>query len=62
MPPYLRSTRNRTQWATETEIADGKGAARRGARIASLPSQAEAEALARSLDGRFGVASPRVTQ
>jgi len=94
------------QWATETEIADGKGAARRGGRwkvvlasgesenevlgvyqavraagyaaelqprrvagrraydvrIASLPSQAEAEALARSLDGRFGVAAPRVTR
>ena len=31
-------------------------------RIASLPSQAEAEALARSLDGKYGVASPRVTQ
>jgi hypothetical protein len=94
------------QWATETEIADGRGAARRGGRwkvvlasgesenevltvyqavraagyaaelqprrvqgkrtydvrIASLPSQAEAEALARSLDGRYGVSSPRVTQ
>jgi len=94
------------QWATETEIADGRGAARRGGRwkvvlasgesenevltvyqavraagyaaelaprrvqgkrsydvrIASLPSQAEAEALARSLDGRHGVSSPRVTR
>lgn len=94
------------QWATETEIADGKGAARRGGRwkvvvasgesenevlgvyqavraagyaaelqprrvegrrsydvrIANLPSQAEAEALAASLNGRYGVASPRVTQ
>jgi hypothetical protein len=94
------------QWATETEIADGRGAARRGGRwkvvlasgesenevltvyqavraagyaaelqprrvqgkrtydvrIASLSSQAEAEALARSLDGRYGVSSPRVTQ
>jgi ferric-dicitrate binding protein FerR (iron transport regulator) len=94
------------QWATETEIADGRGAARRGGRwkvvlasgesenevltvyqavraagyaaeleprrvqgkrsydvrIASLPSEAEAEALARSLDGRYGVSSPRVAQ
>jgi hypothetical protein len=94
------------QWATETEIADGKGAARRGGRwkvvlasgesenevlavyqavraagyaaelqprrvegrraydvrIASLPSQAEAEALAGRLAGQYGVASPRVTQ
>jgi len=94
------------QWATETEIAEGRGAARRGGRwkvvlasgesenevltvyqavraagyaaeldprrvggrrtydvrIASLPSQAEAEALAARLAGRYGVASPRVTQ
>ncbi len=94
------------QWATETEIAAGRGAARRGGRwkvvlasgesenevlrvyqavraagyaaeleprrvdgrrsydvrIASLPSQAEAQALARTLDGKYGVASPRVTQ
>jgi hypothetical protein len=94
------------QWATETEIADGKGATRRGGRwkvvlasgesenevlrvyqdvraagyaaelqprrvegrrsydvrIASLPSPAEAEALAARLTGQYGVASPRVTQ
>jgi hypothetical protein len=94
------------QWAAETEIADGRGAARRGGRwkvvlasgesenevlgvyqavraagyaaelqtrrvqgrraydvrIASLPSQAEAEALAGRLAGQYGVASPRVTQ
>jgi hypothetical protein len=94
------------QWATETEIADGRGAARRGGRwkvvlasgesenevltvyqavraagyaaelqprrvqgrrsydvrIASLPSQAEAEALAGRLSGQYGVSSPRVTQ
>jgi len=94
------------QWATETEIADGRGAARRGGRwkvvlasgesenevlnvyqavraagyaaelqprrvdgrrsydvrIASLPSQVEAEALAAGLSGRYGVSSPRVTQ
>jgi hypothetical protein len=94
------------QWAAETEIADGKGAARRGGRwkvvlasgesenevlavyqavraagyaaeldprrvdgrrsydvrIASLPSQAEAEALAARLSGQYGVSSPRVTQ
>ena len=94
------------QWAAETEIADGQGAARRGGRwkvvlasgesenevlgvyqqvraagfaaelqprrvegrraydvrIAGFPSQAEAEALARSLDGKYGVSSPRVTQ
>ncbi|MGE5791768.1 MAG: SPOR domain-containing protein, partial [Bacteroidota bacterium] len=31
-------------------------------RIASLPSQAEAEALAGRLAGQYGVASPRVTQ
>ena len=94
------------QWAAETEIADGKGAARRGGRwkvvlaagesenevlrvyqdvraagypaeldvrraegrraydvrIASLPSRAEAEALAGRLTGQFGVMAPRVTQ
>jgi hypothetical protein len=94
------------QWATETEIADGKGAARRGGRwkvvlasgesenevlnvyqavraagyaaeleprrvegrriydvrIASLPSRAEADALAARLSGQYGVSSPRVTQ
>jgi len=94
------------QWATETEIAEGRGAARRGGRwkvvlvsgesenevltvyqavraagyaaelqprrvqgkrtydvrIASLPSQAEAEALAGRLSGQYGVSSPRVTQ
>ncbi len=94
------------QWAAETEIADGRGAARRGGRwkvvlasgesenevlgvyqavraagyaaelqprrvqgrraydvrIASLPSQAEAEALASRLAGQYGVSSPRVTQ
>ncbi len=94
------------QWATETEIADGRGAARRGGRwkvvlasgesenevltvyqavraagyaararaapgagrrtydvrIANLPSQAEAEALAGRLSGQYGVSSPRVTQ
>jgi len=94
------------QWATETEIADGRGAARRGGRwkvvlasgesenevlkvyqdvraagyaaelqprkeqgrrvydvrIAGLPSRAEAEALMAALSGRYGVASPRVTQ
>jgi hypothetical protein len=94
------------QWATETEIADGKGATRRGGRwkvvlasgesenevlgvyqavrtagyaaelqprrvegrraydvrIANLPSQAEADALAARLTGQYGVASPRVTQ
>jgi hypothetical protein len=94
------------QWAAETEIAAGQGAARRGgrwkvvlaasesenavitvyqtvreagyaaelnpvrrdgrriyeARIASLPSREEAQALANALDGRFGVSGPRVVQ
>lgn len=94
------------QWATETEIATGRGAARRGGRwkvvlassesvndvlrvyqdvrtagyaaeletrradgrsiydvrIAGLPSKAEADALAGALNGRHGVAQPRVTQ
>jgi hypothetical protein len=94
------------QWATETDIQTGKGAARRGgawkvvvaagesentvldvyqavreagyavelnpvrrdgrriyeARITSLPSQAEAQALAAALDGRYGVARPQVTR
>jgi hypothetical protein len=94
------------QWATETEIAAGAGAARRGGRwkvvlasgesenevlrvyqdaraagyaaelapkrvdgrraydvrIAQLPSREEAEALAASLAGKHGIATPRVTQ
>jgi hypothetical protein len=94
------------QWAEETEIEAGKGAARRGGRwkvvlasgesegevlrvyqdvraagyaaeldpkrvqgrraydvrIAQLPSKAEADALAASLSGRYGVSAPRVTQ
>jgi hypothetical protein len=94
------------QWAAETEIEAGRGAARRGgrwkvvlaasesenaviavyqamreagyaaelnpvrrdgrrayeARIASLPSREEAQALANALDGRFGVSGPRVVQ
>jgi hypothetical protein len=94
------------QWAAETEIEDGRGAARRGGkwqvvlassesqnealgvyeqvryagyaaqieplkvegrrvydvRIASLPSKAEAQALADALAGKHGVAAPRVTQ
>ena len=94
------------QWAAETEIEAGRGAARRGGRwkvvlasgesesavlrvyqdvraagyaaeldprrvqgrraydvrIAQLPSRAEAEALAASLTGKYGVAAPRVTQ
>jgi hypothetical protein len=94
------------QWAAETEIEAGRGAARRGgrwkvvlaasesqndvvavyqavreagyaaelnpvrrdgrriyeARIVSLPSREEAQALANALDGRLGVASPRVVQ
>jgi hypothetical protein len=95
-----------SQWAAETEIAAGRGAARRGGRwkivlasgesesevlrvyqdvraagyaaeleprrvqgrraydvrIAQLPSRGEAEALAASLVGRYGVATPRATQ
>jgi hypothetical protein len=31
-------------------------------RIAGLPSKAEAEALMSALSGKYGVASPRVTQ
>jgi len=94
------------QWAAETEIEAGGGAARLGgrwkvvlasgesenevlrvyqdvraagyaaeldpkrvqgrrvydARIAQLPSKAEADALAASRSGRFGVSAPRVTQ
>jgi hypothetical protein len=94
------------QWATETEIAAGAGAARRGGRwkvvlasgesenevlrvyqdaraagyaaelapkrvdgrraydvrIAQLPSREEAEALAASLAGKHGIATPRVTR
>ncbi|MFO1362996.1 MAG: FecR family protein [Burkholderiales bacterium] len=94
------------QWAAETEIAPGAGAARRGGRwkvvlasgesenevlrvyqdvraagyaaelaprrvdgrraydvrIAQLPSRPEAEALAASLAGRYGVVAPRVTR
>lgn len=94
------------QWAAETEIAPGAGAARRGGRwkvvlasgesenevlrvyqdvraagyaaelaprrvdgrraydvrIAQLPSRPEAEALAASLTGRYGVVAPRVTR
>jgi hypothetical protein len=94
------------QWAAETEIEAGRGAARRGGRwkvvlasgesenevlrvyqdvraagfaaevdprkvqgrrvydvrIAQLPSQADAEALAAALAGKHGVISPRVTQ
>ncbi len=94
------------QWAAETEIAPGRGAARRGggwkvllaagesenavipvyqavreagyaaelnpvrrdgrrvyeARIANLPSREEAQALAASLEGRFGVAGARAVQ
>ena len=94
------------QWAQETEVQAGQGAARRGGRwkvvlasgesenevlavyqavraagyaaeldarraqgrraydvrIAQLPSRDEAEALAAALSGKFGVASPRVTQ
>jgi hypothetical protein len=94
------------QWAAETEIEAGRGAARRGgrwkvvlaasasqsdvvavyqavreagyaaelnpvrrdgrrvyeARIVSLPSREEAQALANSLAGRFGVSAPRVVQ
>lgn len=93
------------QWAEETEIEAGRGAARRGGRwkvvlasgesendvlrvyqdvraagyaaeldskrvqgrraydvrIAQLPSKAEADALAASLAGKFGVSAPRVT-
>jgi hypothetical protein len=94
------------QWAEETEIAPGQGAARRGGRwkvvlasgesenevlrvyqdvraagyaaeldarrvqgrraydvrIAQLPSRAEADALAASLAGKYGVSAPRVTR
>jgi hypothetical protein len=94
------------QWATETDIAPGRGAARRGgawkvllaasesenavfavyqavreagyaaelnpvrrdgrriyeARIASLPSREEAQALAGTLEGRFGVSGARAIQ
>jgi hypothetical protein len=94
------------QWATETDIAEGRGAARRGGRwkvvlassesvndvlrvyqevraagyaadletrradgrstydvrIAGLPSKAEADALAAALNGRYGIAQPRVAQ
>ena len=93
------------EWAKETDIEAGRGAARRGGkwkltlasvetqdaalavydqlrdngyaaeirpakvgdkqvyrvRIANLPSKAEAEALAATLKGRFGVAEPRVS-
>ncbi|MCX7893270.1 MAG: FecR family protein [Burkholderiales bacterium] len=106
LPVARVSDEQLAQWAAETEVEAGKGAARIGGRwkvvlassasqeealsvygaaraagyaveirparsggqrvydavIAQLPSQAEAEALAASLAGRFGAASPRVTR
>ena len=105
LPVGMVDPRQLAQWATETEVAGGAGAARRGGtwkvvlasvdtqaaalrvyddvrnagyaatiqplragekrsyniRIANLPSQAEAQALAASLKGKLGVADPRVS-
>ena len=105
LPVGLVDSKQLAQWATETEVAGGAGAARRGGkwkvvlasvdtqaaalkvyddvrnagyaatiqplregdkrsyniRIANLPSQAEAQALAASLKGKLGVADPRVS-
>jgi hypothetical protein len=56
------------QWASEVELEAGKGAARRDGgkrayvvRIRSLPSKAEAQALAEQLRGRFGIDNPSVS-
>jgi len=49
-------------YAAEIQPLRAEGKRIYDVRIASLPSKAEAQALADALAGKYGVASPRVVQ